>query len=449
MSRQLQGFLSFGDSDDDIAIQDSMTQVAGVEVLYSVDAGVPNDPIIDGDGWSPDGGDARLYNVGVNLANNQRLFDECHISFEVDTAFIDFDFTSSNQYLISGTQMLLLKSVSGYLQLTYLGSSSSGRLVLSANGKESKTRFDIVARRGIVDIYVDFLLVSRGPVGSHASGRSNLDLLYAGGLRTTNGDWSGYKIKNYQLSFRNQKFPISNEYGSIGFIGDSFITGGSFPVWASLPLGAHNPIDPGYGFNNSDIPLTLGGSFRDAGQLPTLFRELSKNGIWTENNKNYARSGASINSGALAAKQTEMLLISGYRPKVIYNCSGANDAAAVSSHATVQANYETQIKAMLTEANSKGVKHYVMQTSASLRADPTYQTKAFDDHLAALNAITVTLKDWSISQGHTMNVHIADNFNNFGGHNLDLSDFADANIHPNTQGSQKIGKWMAEALLGN
>ena len=72
MAKYRFGFLDFGTDDEDIAIQDSLTQAAGVEVSYSVDQGLGNQ-LIDSDGFDPNGDKARYYNL-VGVPNYLHLF---------------------------------------------------------------------------------------------------------------------------------------------------------------------------------------------------------------------------------------------------------------------------------------------------------------------------------------------------------------------------------------
>lgn len=445
MAKYRQGFLPYGTDDEDIVLQDTLTQAEGVEVSYSSDqAGTPD---ITSDGFDKNGGRARLYDLAVGaVANWQNLFHQGSLSFEVDTDFIKQDHSpSANSYIMSRTQGWIFKGTAGYITGYFLAQTGTGQIKVNSIGKPIKTRIEIHWRQGKFDFIVDGLRVSRGQIGNHASGVTNFQKWYLGGLTTATSGDSGFKVKNFQLSFRPQQFPISPEYGSIGFIGTSYVTQGSFPKWVNPVAGETWPEDPGYGFIQPDTANPNGGEFNDVGALPTFVRQLSKQGIWTNHNKNYGHAGASLHSGAISTKQTEMFADGGFRPKVIYSDSGTNDAANLSA---VIADFETNYKAMLTEANGKGVKHYVLCTIPSLRNDPTYQTDAYDAHLAVLNAIIQSLPAWSIAQGHDMQVHLSDNFNNFGGHDLDPADWKTApNIHPNDQGSYKIGKWMAEALL--
>lgn len=445
MTKHRQGFLPYATDDDDIVLQDSLTQAEGIEVSYSSDqSGTPD---IDSDGYDKNGSKARLFDLSGNVDNWQNLFYQGHESFDVDLDFIKADRSpSENSYICSNTRGWIFKAAAGYIQRRFQDSTATAKIEISSIGKSNKVRIETHWRQGKLDFYVDGLRVSRGQIGNHADGITSFQKWYAGGLTTSTAGDSGFKVKNYQLSFRPQQFPISPEYGSIGFIGTSFVTTASFPKWITPVSGETWPEDPGYGFVQPDAVNPNGGEFDDVGALPTFIRQLSKREIWTNNNKNYGHAGASLHSGAISTKQTQMFADGGFKPKVIYSDTGTNDAANLSA---VTADFETNYKAMLTEANGKGVKHYVLCTIPSLRNDPTYQTENHDAHLLVLNTIIKALPAWSVAQGHTMQIHLSDNFANFGGHNLNPLDWKQPdNIHPNAQGSYKIGKWMAEALIG-
>ena len=208
------------------------------------------------------------------------------------------------------------------------------------------------------------------------------------------------------------------------------------------------PEDPGPGFDSADVLNTVKGLFRDAGYLPTFIRVLSKRGVWTTNNKNYCRSGAAV-TGTIPAKLDEMFLQGNYRPQCVIAGAGTNDAANLSTNL---ATFETNVKAMITTCEGKKVSYMLFWTVPSLRATSTYRTAGYDALLLSINTIILALPAWSVAQGYTMKVGVCDVFTKFGGHSINAQDFGSTspgteNIHPSDQGSNKLGIWMAQALL--
>lgn len=448
MAKYRIGFLPFGTDDEDIALQDSLTQAAGIEVSYSSDQG--GGQIIDANGFDPNGAKPRYYNLSANLTNYAKLFSGCHISFEISTALIERDYAgAANNYFISSTSGRLdIQKLSDYLTHKNNNAISTARSKISSYGKGTMTRVDIVQRQGTVSVYYDYLRMSLGKAGT-GGGSAYWAGFYIGGLTTLAAYMeAGFKLKNLQISFRPQAFPVSTEYGSILFVGSSFTTGGSFPTPASGISGETWPEHAGYGYNGAGAAITnVSDSYYDVNVQPTIIRELSKRGIWTRNNKNYGKSGGEEGLGDIATYQT-LAFTNGHRPKVIFCESGTNDAALASATlATRIAAFETYYKARLTEANSKGVKHFVMANTASLRNNPTYRTADYDLSLSMVNAVIDSVYAWSKTQSFTMQTHYADIYNLHGAANPDSTHFNSGDIHRSEKGAYLAGICLASALF--
>lgn len=447
MAKHRIGFLSFGADDEDIALQDSLTQAAGTEVSYATDPS--GGQIIDSGGFDANNLRARTYPISTGLVNYANLYNQFHISFEISTGLMKRDYVGGDNYYISSTGgRLSMQKISDYNIVSINNAIATARSKISVIGKGSMTRVDIVGLRGVVSVFYDYLRMSHGKITSGGDS-SFWASLYVGGFTTLTGYIdAGFKIMNLQVSFRPQSFPVSTEYGSILFVGTSFVTGGSFPTPAASVTGETWPEHCGYGYNSAGAAITnVSDSYYDVNVQPTIIRELSRHGIWTNNNKNYGKSGGEEGLGDIATYQTRAFT-DGHRPKVIFCESGTNDAALASATlATRIAAFETYYKARLTEANSKGVKHYVMANTPSLRANPTYRTADYDKSLAMVNDVIGTVYAWSKTQGFIMQTYYADIYTLHGGAYPNLSHFNFSDIHRSEYGSYLAGVCLANSLL--
>ena len=214
------------------------------------------------------------------------------------------------------------------------------------------------------------------------------------------------------------------------------------PSWAESGAKVHKVYHhPGYGFDSGDSPISSGGNFKRCRIQSELFRRLTKVGIFTRGNINYAKSGA---TAATAATKIAEMFAAGHRPKIIACLIGTNDAATIGSTATFESNYQS----IITTAYNNGCKGLAALTIPSLEGNPSYQSKPYRDKVDELNGVVASLPAWAESQGYGAGfVKGGDGFNAFGGHEIDTSEFQTNNVHPNEKGSGKLGHAMSWPVI--
>lgn len=133
----------------------------------------------------------------------------------------------------------------------------------------------------------------------------------------------------------------------------------------------------------------------------------------------------------------------GYRPALVTCILGTNDVAVLRAPATFASTYQT----LLTKLKNYAVRRVVLGTIPSFRADTSY-TEEYHTNTVALNEQIKALPAWATAQGYGANwCSVVDLWSNFGGNSIDLADFQTANIHPSSQGSAKIGRWMGSGAV--
>lgn len=443
MARYPNGFLPFGSDDEDIVLRAALKSATADEAGYSFGVSQAGAVLATDYSWSENG--MMLVNSVppirwiLNTLPRGALFSaHGNISFEVEKAYFS-NLPAATKYMVSTTRAWFQQTTTGNVALNHTQASAfSNTLNVSAIGKGSHVRVDITYQEGDAIVSIDYLPMARfnlAPFGGTVTD------LYAQGLTATaNSGNTNIRIRNLQLSHRPQRYPTS---GSILFLGDSFTEQGN--VASTITGGNHkNWWFPGYGFAATDAVATAG-TYADVGLQATLFRELSKNGIWTNDNFNYAKAGGTVDTAT--TKFNEFLANNkGKVPKVVLILCGTNDTTAQTAEATTAARFQT----LLTAIYNAGVRRVACWKPPSLHNDPTYNTSVYDAvHVTYNRVVESTNVTYCAAQGYPANFYtVIPAFEKMGGHSIDSAMFQTANLHPNQIGSYELGRIVGASCAG-
>jgi len=230
------------------------------------------------------------------------------------------------------------------------------------------------------------------------------------------------------------------------FLGDSFVTQGGqsetqrdLPeVWAtttplSTPDGTDGLTGNGFAAGSSVAAAFSAVGTNGLGLVPAFLSRMAELKMITIENVNYAIAGG---NWADCETKYNAATATGFRPDLVMIECGTNPNIIKKLEATYQAN----INSMLTAINVFSPRLIVHSAPLSISNDPvndaTHDTWT-DDCNTFLNTLPATVS----------NLVIADSFNYFGGHTLTSSDFQTNNVHPSEQGSEKLGKFLANFTI--
>jgi lysophospholipase L1-like esterase len=355
----------------------------------------------------------------------------------------------ASRYLMSANQFNLEWRATERFRVVFDNGLNGYDFVVSPLGKDAGYNVVINWDLNFVDWYLDGLPFVRlvpltPPIGSWTK-------FYFAGLSTVAGnygDFLGNAVKDAFLLGENQIIADSGE--KVLFLGDSITCQGGQPSQFYSPIGGlpplwvtDNGLTTGNGFQSDGITDYGPGLHRDVGYIPQVFRELFKKGINCYDNKNYAQSG-----GTISAAEAQLARIpSAYIPTSVCCLLGTNNAASPGMNPTTA---ENDYKSLITALYNRGVNRVVIGTIPSLEASAGGSTdlsgEPYITNVNAINSIVVGLPGWAAAQGYGDFVRVANVFNALGGHSPSALDFQSTNLHPNENGSYKIGVTVGHVM---
>lgn len=438
MARYRNGFPPFGSDDEDIVLRAALKTATADENGYSW--GVMQSGAVAATDYSWNENGMALVNsvlpirwILSGLAKGGFFSSQGNISFEVELAYFS-NVPSATKYLWSTNRFYAQQTNVGTISQTFTqATSNSNTIQVSPIGKSTHVRVDITYKTGDAILFFDYLPMARININGWTG--TVTDFYMQGLTSVSNSGHTNVRVRNLQISHRPQRYPPS---GSILFLGDSITVQGNTN---SLLIGGNhkNWWYPGYGFTAADAVAASGG-YLDVGLQSTLFRELSRNGIWTNDNFNYAKSGGTA-ADALTKLNEFIAANKGKKPRVVLIGCGTNDIAQLIPEATTASTFQT----LLTTIRNLGVEHVGCWTPPSLRNNPTYATTTYNNAHDAYNRVVETTNvTYCAAQGFPSDFYnVIPVFTGMGGHNFDPTRFQSADIHPNITGQYEIG--MIEA----
>lgn len=395
------------------------------------------------------GAKALLYPSSSTYDSPTAMAGGC-LSFEISRDYLASSLTvAADEYPISWQAGYFRKKTSGYVSAMLHSSDTVPIHYITSVLKDEWVRVDISWCGGIYDFYVDQLHVMRKARAYTAAGPTTR--LYVGGLTTSAGYFANAKgkIRNVRLTKRPMVLPVNPVWHQCAHLGDSFTQQGSmYNTWddPGLPPYWHE----NYGYTSGDVAGAGGSHNSDGAFIPEFYRVLAKSGYFPRRNWNGGRSGGTVATAASNivpatsyAGYVELMRGLGYRPALVTCILGTNDVAVLRAPATFASTYQT----LLTKLKNYAVRRVVLGTIPSFRADTSY-TEEYHTNTVALNEQIKALPAWATAQGYGANwCSVVDLWSNFGGNSIDLADFQTANIHPSSQGSAKIGRWMGSGAV--
>lgn len=442
MARYRNGFLPFGSDDEDIVLRAQLKSPTADEAGYSF--GVMQSGAVAATDYSWNDNGMALVNsvlpirwVLSSLSKGSFFSHHGNISFEVEVGYFS-NVPAATKYLWSTNRFYAQQTSAGTITQTFTqATSNSNAIQVSPVGKGTHVRVDITYKDGDAILFFDYLPMARININGFVG--TVTDFYMQGLTSVANSGHTNVRVRNLQISHRPQRYKAS---GSILFLGDSFTVQGN--TNALLIGGNHkNWWYPGYGFTAADAAATAG-SYLDVGMQSTIIRELSRNGIWTNDNFNYAKSGGTV-ADALTKFTTFKADNKGKIPRVVFINTGTNDVAQLIAEATTASTFQT----LLTDIRNLGVEHVAAWTPASLHNNPTYNTTAYDNAHAGYNRVVETTNvTYCAAQGFPSDFYnIIPVFSGMGGHNIDSTKFQTSDIHPNINGQYDIGKIVAPVAI--
>lgn len=381
----------------------------------------PNNTDITADGLDSNGSAA--YRIPWTASEEAELEAGGAFVFEVDAAFNKDGYTpSSVNYFMGFGTLWIEHKTNRNLRLQFGSGSSPNDIPTSQYGKVGTYPISLVwTNFDDIQLRVDHL-----PIVTHTNlaswGTTFTNNSSFGSLTSLISDYEGNRIKDLYVL---DKPPIETPTESILFLGDSYTTQGGIPDWIYSPSAGNsaplwitsNGLTSGNGFASDGITDAGDSVYGDASLVPTVFRELYKSGIYTENNKNYAQSGGT--AAQAITKHTEAIA-GGYVPTVVNIILGANTIATSRTIATEESDLQTLIQNIYDNGTPK----VLIGTPISIEADTQYQTSAKRAKTTDYNNMISDIKQWTIDQGFGDDfLTVVDLFNTFGGLNVDPSDF--------------------------
>jgi len=281
-------------------------------------------------------------------------------------------------------------------------------------------------------MYVDYMLAMSNPW----NGVCTFTNCHIGGLGTTGGASPSLDyISDVQLSTRPIMIPVHPALAHVNIYGDSFVKLGQYPSANFAILGQTEDGSSGATFDAD-------ASNRDEGMVVALHKTLNSYGLGVGGNriKCWHEGGSGIETGSPLTTRMDISVNGSYpMPTTAFIAIGTNDISGASTFdATWKASYQTEIDKLI----SNGCNRIIIANIAPLNVETTYNTAAYDTGTDLANTLIAELAD------DNTEVTVVDIFTKFGGHTgFSAADFKTGDRHPSPQGSAKIGKWMAEALL--
>ena len=446
------GFESYGSTDENIAYQTPLTSEASLGTIGDTQSGTQ---VFSADGVDINGSNGIELDLINNLSDYLNLYTEGNISFEIDTAYIDENNTvASVEYIFSkrktgvGTKRgWLEKLTTGLLQLRWEGLSESTvhPVRVWPYGKDDVTRIELNWDSNVMEFYVDDLLMwEYKDRPANVSGAQSVDYFYLGSdIDNTSQVETGTNIKNFQMSFHKRLFTTDGETKSILFLGDSQIQQNSFDegMGFSATKATVNRYNPGWGYTNLTTPRTNSNSSnRDTGILPTIFRDLSKRGVWTRDNNNYSVGGSYV---ADVIDYYNLSVTNGVSATHIVCGTGTNNV----TNLTTATDFRADIRALVTSLESAGVENIVFMNIPTPTNNTSYASTTYQDKCDELNAEIAALSAWAASSNYSITIEVADVFSALGGHSAPEAYFVEAdNLHIGRAGSVICGNTISALL---
>lgn len=441
MAKTRNGFLPFGSLDEDILVRAALKTADNTENGYSFAVG-QSGANLNTDFSYTDAGVALVGSVPPMrwvlspLTNGAFLTQHGSYQCDIEVGYIG-NVPSATKYAVTTTRGWLQQTNAGVISQNWNvpTAPNSNALTLSQVGKGTHFNFQVHYQGGYEIVFVDYLPVA---VKHLRTQTGSITDVYVHGLTTVaNSGHTNIRIKNLQLSTRPQRFPVS---GSFLLLGDSITCMGNS---TANQIGGNHVLswEPGYGFQSDGVTSYGSGAYFDVGLIPTMVRELSKKGVWTNDNVNIAQSGGSV-SHAITQLNTWMAANKGKVPKVVICNLGTNNIAGGQDIASAKTEYES----LLTTIYNLGVQHVACWTPPSLRNATTYQTAAYDTKHVDFNAIVETSNPaYCTAQGFRSDFYrVIPAFAEMGGHNFDVTEYETANnIHPTIKGHLHLGQIIA------
>lgn len=424
-------------------LRDSDTDEGGISSVGSIQDSLP--PAFDATNGATGDGSSKAVSLdtsGINTAFNTGG----SVRFHVPVSMIDA-YPSATEYFISksGGWTEWLASGSGYM-----------RSRMPESGDPIAVYTDADARTGVLsDDYIEMVVawdssncwfeVDKLPfttTRTSPGADSAFDDLYLVGLTSTGGTGDGITMRDASVYTGPISYPANPDYGKFVFFGDSFPVQGAM---SSVQAGTSDGSmfwNPGPGYINGGAASTGGNYSSDCCLIAAFFRECFRGGLIPgSSNHNDCESGDSI-SATLTRATT---WFGSNTAQVAVITVGANNVADSSPFdATDKANHESNYKELIDLCVANGCNRVVINTVATLRNDPTFQTSAHDTNIAWWNNTLIPRL-----KSHSDRVVVADTFSAMGGLTPDTTLFQSGNLHPNLKGQHVYGRTMALALMNS
>jgi len=381
--------------------------------------------VFSSDGFDPSGSDPMIWDLSDFMSGGDitALATECYHHWELSDGFNSDDAPLSSEYGFTS-----FNSINGWCSMQPDGDF----IVKWGSGQgQSGGEFDvsstaIVTGDGVVFdswwdstgvyTFANSLLLDYQPAITFSSGA--FTNYYVGGVTTVNTNYNGETIRNAQIS--RLAPAIQQDAHGVLHLGTSLtVQGGpasrnSSPAGDSLKLpwiATNTTNGTGYtssGYAAGDTNQEGAGGFRDAGMIPTIYRQLGKSGVFPfDDNRNHAQSGGEVSDAIVQLAA----VTGGFIPTICICELGTNDAGKLVSDATFEANYKT----LLTDLYELGVQRVVVTTIPTLSADSSFRTTAHYDSVDNKNAIIKNLVAWASSTLYNDNfLFVADTAPQFG-----------------------------------
>lgn len=425
-----QGYIPFGSNDDDIIVSAALTSSTAI-----AGATVNGSPSFNANGMLLGATDYCRWQ-GINACNNG-----FHISMEVEKGFFN------PAYLPTGNEVLINITGSGTAHIRH--QISSGLIYLGNSGavapyynsgilRDSQThyRVDLSCTNWGIDLHVDHLLCMRHVWAAKPDISSpTTAYIYAGGAGTGGVPNPTFRMRNVQIIKRPLYLPWRPNF-KLCVLSDSFAKTGQYPLTNHFYLGEQTES---YG----DSTIRASDTYTDEGFIPTMHRELHRNGVYTPRIHWHGRGGAHVNGAQtndLTARVDSML---GQEGSTIYPapgqrqtvthvviCIGTNDI----SSGTSDANFDSSYKAEIDRLIAAGVRKIYVNTLMK-RYDANHDTA-----IAAKNALIRALPQYNA------NVHVYELHQG----SVDNPSYVSGDgIHPSLTGSAFIGRQAGRCVLAN
>lgn len=305
-------------------------------------------------------------------------------------------------------------------------SSTATQVTLVKNvNRGAHTRIDMVYYGGgKTRFYVDYLPATELSFGPPDTSPASTFIGLGGS--TAGVAPIAHRIKNFMICSRPAVAAINPKFSHLAMFGHSFADRGGYAASGDLLVG--------------DTAQGVG----EPGSLATIHRTMIQHGIEIPVGKirNYGVSG-SVVSGIAA--QVTSARANGQALKVALIQSGANEVinstnSFATDYPTWTTTWQTQIDALVAGGvDLILIGNIISVSNASAYSAEIYKTRC-DDANNLIDSVVST------NSSTCVKVNL---FNAFGEHNINTSDFLSNNIHPSTQGYNKIGRVFADVLLAN